>query len=69
MFNRYLNFGMRRRAATRPYGKVGGGAALPLLALLGWKYREPIKQFFRDRFGSSSKGAATETLPGTGALR
>jgi hypothetical protein len=47
----------------------GMGMGLPLLAFLGWKYRDRIKSAFNSRFGhaQSTAGAGT-TSPGLGNL-
>ena len=52
-------FGFQRRQTTRPYGKVGGGAALPILGYLAWRYREPIGRFIREKLGKLEQRGRT----------
>jgi hypothetical protein len=53
------------RPPRRRYSRYGGGAALPILAALGWRYRDEIRSAFRNRFGNrNSVSGATTTTPG-----
>jgi hypothetical protein len=55
MLNNILrNFGLGRRRAPLGglgYRRAGGGALLPMLGYLAYRYRAPIGRFFRERFG------------------
>jgi hypothetical protein len=61
------SLGLARPAPRRHYGRMGGGAALPLLAMLGWRYRDRIRSAYQGRFGRT--GQATTTTPGYGGFR
>jgi hypothetical protein len=64
-FNRILrNYGLAR-APRRHYGRWGGGAALPLLGMLAYRYREPIMKFVRERFGKRDVQHHGYSSPGT----
>lgn len=68
MFNRTLNRTLSRFGvlpAPKPYGRIGGGLTLPILAFLGWKYREPIKRFLSDQY--KKLGAMRETYSNPGS--
>ena len=68
MLNHMLrNFGLRRAPSHR-YRNAGGGALLPILGYLAYRYREPIGRFLRDkvssfqqRRSSTNEGFATQT--------
>jgi hypothetical protein len=50
-FNRTLrNFGFGRRPQTH-YARNGSGIALPVIAALAYRYREPIMRFVREKMG------------------
>lgn len=66
MFNnmlRTLPFG--RRPAPRPYSKMGGGLLLPALAYFGWKYRDQIRSFVREKM-DAYKRTSTAPAPSNG---
>jgi hypothetical protein len=62
--NILMSLGLVRRPPRRHYGRMGGGAALPLLAMLGWRNRDKIRNAYQSRFGRR----ATTTTPGVGTL-
>ena len=62
MLNNILrNFGLGRRRVSplNRYGRAGGGAMLPMLGYLAYRYREPITRFVRERFGSLERRGRT----------
>ena len=68
MFNnilRTLPFG--RRPAPRPYRKMGGGLLLPALAYFGWKYRDRITSFMREKMGAYKRTSTSTTTSATPA--
>ena len=61
------NLGLRRAPSHR-YRNAGGGALIPLLGYLAYRYREPIGRFLREKFSSlqqrrspTNQGFATQT--------
>ena len=51
MWNHLWNRYSRRQQTHRGRNIGGGGLLFSLLALLGWKNRERIRSFFREKFG------------------
>jgi len=52
MFNQTLrNLGLRRAPSHR-YRNASGGALIPILGYLAYRYREPIGRFLREKLGT-----------------
>jgi hypothetical protein len=66
MLNHMLrNLGLRRAPSHR-YRNAGGGALLPILGYLAYRYREPIGRFLREKLSSlRQRGSGPE--PGIAA--